>query len=397
MLTARKKEGTLQTSFAACTRRLSSFVFLIVLHLHFGSASRVTTSRLFSMAKDSLAEVTKTGSFQRTESTFRNVVENVEGARYPVEAERYHLIVSKACPWANRCMAMRALKGLENVIGLSTVHPTWGKTKPDLSVEEDAHHGWIFNSGGVPSPNGSGHFKLDDCDDAPTIFKGSVSTVRDIYEQVHSEATKFTVPILYDKKNQEIVSNESSEILRMLNSEFDSLATGDHKELDLYPGALRVEIDEVNHWIYHDINNGVYKSGFAKTQEAYEEAVKTLFASLDRVEAILSSKRFLCGSPSQFTEADLRLFMTLCRFDEVYVVYFKCNIRSIRDYPNIRQYCRDVYQIYGGKIGKTVDMAHIKTHYFTSHPTLNTYAVIPVGPGAELDFSLPPEGRTALN
>ena len=346
------------------------------------------------MAKDSLAEVTKTGSFQRTESIFRSFVENGEGAKYPAEAGRYHLIVSKACPWANRCMAMVSLKGLEDVIAISTTHPTWGKSKPDLSVEEDAHHGWIFNSGDMSSPNGSGVFNVDGCDEVPAIFKGPVRAVRDIYP---GDAVKFTVPILYDTKNQEIVSNESSEILRMLNTEFNAFATGEQKDLDLYPAALQAEIDEVNHWIYHDINNGVYKSGFAKTQKAYEEAVKALFAALDRVEDILSTKRFLCGSPSQFTEADLRLFMTLCRFDEVYVVYFKCNIRSIRDYPTIRQYCRDLYQLHDGKIGKTIDMVHIKTHYFTSHPTLNQYAVIPIGPGAEADFKLPPEGRIELN
>ena len=145
------------------------------------------------------------------------------------------------------------------------------------------------------SPNGSGSFKVDGCDDAPAIFKGSVGTVRDIYEQVCQDLTKYTVPLLYDKKNQEIVNNESSEILRMLNTEFDAFATGEHKDLDLYPESLRAEIDEVNEWIYHDINNGVYKSGFSQSQEAYDQAVKALYAALDRVEAILSKKRFLCG------------------------------------------------------------------------------------------------------
>ena len=164
---------------------------------------------------------------------------------------------------------MLKLKGLEDVIGLSTVNPTWAKTKPDLSVEEDSHYGWVFNSGITSSPNGSGSFKVDGCDDAPAIFKGSVVAVRDIYEQVCQDLTKYTVPLLYDKKNQEIVNNESSEILRMLNTEFDAFATGEHKDLDLYPESLRAEIDEINEWIYHDINNGVYKSGFAQSQEAY--------------------------------------------------------------------------------------------------------------------------------
>ena len=196
-----------------------------------------------------------------------------------------------------------------------------------------------------------------------------------------------------------IVNNESSEIIRMLTKEFDEYATGPSKDLDLYPVDLRDEIDSFNEWIYPGINDGVYRCGFAKTQKAYEFAVNSLFSSLDRLEESLSHSRFLCGSTtpdgSRLTEADIRVFMTLARFDEVYVVYFKTNKRRLIDYPNIRNYMRDMYQYQDCVIGNTINMDSIKAHYYTSHKTLNPYAIIPVGPepSALSDMLVKPEGR----
>ena len=208
----------------------------------------------------------------------------------------------------------------------------------------------------------------------PDVLYGS-KYVRDLYDKVGAPAgTRFTVPILWDKKTHRIVSNESSEIIRDLNSRFNDFAK--NPKLDLYPESLRAEIDSVNEWIYHDINNGVYKCGFAVSQAAYDEAVTNLFNALDKVEAILSARRFIAGDV--LTEADVRLFCTLVRFDEVYVVYFKTNKKCIREYPNMSNYVRDVYQTEGMK--KSVNMWHIKTHYFTSHPVLNANAIIPAGP-----------------
>ena len=337
------------------------------------------------MTTDATKEIDKSGAFVRTESTFRGRVD-------AAEKDRYALIVSHACPWANRCTAMRLLKGLDDVIDLHVVHPTWGKTKPDLPEIEDSHCGWQFATGAVSNSKGFGSFELPGCTEPPTFgMDKDIKFVRDLYPD---SVKKFTVPILYDKKTQSIVNNESSEVLRILNSDFAVHAKGKFAEYDFYPEALRSEIDAVNDWIYHDINNGVYKAGFAKSQEAYESACDTLFSSLDRVEEILSESRSLVKGA--FTEADIRLFMTLARFDEVYVVYFKTNKKFLHEYPNIRGYCRDVYQSFDGIIGQTIFMDHIKTHYFTSHPILNPYAVIPMGPGAEEDFLMPFSERVAL-
>jgi len=208
----------------------------------------------------------------------------------------------------------------------------------------------------------------------PDPINGAKS-VRNLYEKANDTHGKYTVPVLWDKKTGTIVSNESSEIIRMFNSAFQDFAEGPMKDWDFYPGHLRTKIDEANEWIYPQINNGVYMCGFAKTQAAYDEAIDILTQGLDRLEALLSSQRYVAGDI--LTEADLRLFMTLVRYDEVYVVYFKTNTRRIVDSENILNYCREIYQIPGMK--ETINMEHIKIHYFTSHPQLNHYAIIPRG------------------
>lgn len=319
----------------------------------------------------SLNENDVQGAFARTASVFRNFIE--KGGKYePETGKRYWLYISYACPWANRCLAMLKIKGLEDVIGLSVVHPTWGKTKPDDA--SDPHYGWVFaeSDGFRSSPNGSGSHS--GAGSMPDPHYG-VKTIRSLYEDVAGATglTKYTVPILFDLKTKAVVNNESSEIVRMLNTVFNEWAK--YPERDVYPEQLRTEIDSVMEWIYPTINNGVYRCGFAKTQEAYELAFDELFQSLDRCEEILSKRRYIAGDI--FTEADLHLFMTLIRFDEVYVVYFKCNKQFLREYPSIFSYIHDIYQTWD--IGATINMHHIKTHYFTSHPVLNTYAIVPKG------------------
>lgn len=268
---------------------------------------------------------------------------------------------------------VRALKGLEDTVSVTVVHPVWQKTRPG----EDDHAGWIFgNENGSPLKNTAGHggpFLPAYPNNAPDPF-WEAKTVRDIYEAVGDTNGKYSVPILYDKKLKTIVSNESSEIIRMLNSEFNQFAK--YPELDLYPQELRDLIDKTNDWVYPTINNGVYRCGFAKSQEAYDAAIVELTESFDRVDQLLQSQRYIAGD--QFTEADVRLFVTLLRFDEVYVVYFKTNTRSVAHTPSILNYCREIYQMPG--VAETVNMEQIKTHYFASHPTLNYYSIIPKGP-----------------
>jgi len=350
-------------------------------------------------AKDSLAEVSATGAFVRTDSVFRDFV-SAEHPQFRPEKGRYHLYVNNACPWANRCVAAIHLKGLQNVISISVTHPTWQRTRPD--DEEDKHCGWVFYDSKDPnrvplkSSGGFGSFDIPGCDacDIPNI-----KSVRDLYVLVGDKQGKYTVPILWDKKHKTIVNNESSEILRILTSAFDEFATGPGAELDLYPESLRAEIDSVNEWIYPCINDGVYRCGFSSSQSAYDEAVASLFGALDRLETLLSTSRYLCGASnggSRLTEADVRLLMTLVRFDEVYVVYFKTNCKRLIDYPNIRNYMRDLFQYQDGAIGNTVNMLHIKTHYYTSHAVMNRFAIIPKGSNSEQDFASPAVGRAEL-
>jgi len=311
----------------------------------------------------------KDGHFVRKDAVFRNWIE--ADGQFPPEANRYHLYVSLACPWANRCLAVMYMKGLEDVIGLSVVHPTWQKTR-----EGQEHCGWVFaNPTDPPLTSSTGHGSFDCAGCIPDTVNGS-KFVRDLYEKAMDDPDYtgvYSVPVLWDKKQGTIVNNESSEILRIFNSAFNDLAK--NPGLDLCPPALSEQIEAVNKWVYPDINNGVYKCGFARSQSAYEAAFSTLFGALDRVEDILGKQRYIAGDV--LTEADIRLFMTLIRFDEVYVVYFKTNKKFIHQYPNMSNYVREIYQTPGVK--ESINMDHIKTHYFTSHPVLNHYAIIPVG------------------
>ena len=277
------------------------------------------------------------GKFERKESSFRDFIGS---DRFPAERDRYHLYISHACPWAHRAAIFRKLKGLEEIIPIIVVDAFMGE------------NGWKLNEDPV---NGKSH-------------------MHEIYTLADPNYTgRVTVPVLWDKKESTIVNNESSEIIRMFNSAFDSI-TGNTK--DYYPKELRTQIDEINEFIYSNVNNGVYKVGFATVQDVYEEEVVKLFDALDVIEKRLSTQRYLVGNT--LTEADLRLFTTLLRFDPVYVGHFKCNIRRIADYPNLSNYVNDIYQT--DSVEETVNMEHIKAHYYTSHATINPTGIIPVGP-----------------
>ena len=299
------------------------------------------------------------GHFVRKASQFRSWV-TLDGTAGPsgdggfkAESGRYHLYVSLACPWAHRTLIFRALKELEQMISVSVVH--W-------YMAED---GWTFAAGDGVLP--------DTVNDAQLMHE--------VYTKAMSDYSgRVTVPVLWDKQTKTIVSNESSEIIRMFNSAFDGIGA---KAGDYYPPDMRSETDSLNERIYATVNNGVYQCGFATTQAAYQEAVTPLFDTLDWLEDRLRSKRYLTGD--QITEADWRLFTTLIRFDAVYVGHFKCNIRRIADYPNLSEYLRDLYQ--QPSIAKTVNMEHIKRHYYESHETINPSRVVPQGP--VIDFTVP--------
>ncbi len=299
------------------------------------------------------------GRFVRKLPHFRNWI-TADGSAgptgeggYKAESGRYHLYISLACPWAHRTMIFRALKGLEDMISVSVVH--WYM----------ADKGWTFQPGdGVIA---------DTQNNAEYMYQVYTAALPDYSGRV-------TVPVLWDKQKKTIVTNESPEIIRMFNSAFDGIGA---KAGDYYPEALREEIDAINDRIYDTVNNGVYKSGFATTQEAYDEAVVPLFDTLDFLEQRLSTQRYLMGNT--ITEADWRLFTTLVRFDPVYVGHFKCNIRRIADYEHLSGYVRDLYQQPG--IADTINMEHIKNHYYASHESINPTRIIPAGP--EVDFTLP--------
>ncbi len=292
------------------------------------------------------------GKFKRKESSFRNWITKdgsagpTGDAGFKAEAGRYHLYVSLACPWAHRAIIYRKLKGLEAMISMSVVNAFMGD------------EGWTFEPGeGVI---------------ADPIH--NATRMHQIYTAAKSDYTgRVTVPVLWDKKTQTIVSNESSEIIRMFNSAFDDIGA---KPIDFAPSELLAEIDAMNEFIYPTINNGVYRAGFATTQEAYDEAVDEVFDALDQLEERLSTKRYLLGNT--ITEADWRLFTTLVRFDPVYVGHFKCNKKRIVDYPNVWGYLKDLYQQQG--IAETVDIDYTKTHYYASHETINPTRIIPMGP-----------------
>jgi putative glutathione S-transferase len=338
-------------------------------------------------SRTALDEVDSNGDFKRVDAAWRNWISSKEGAEFPPEKDRYHLFVSYACPWAHRTLIVRALKGLEDVISVTVVHPTWQATKPGVGT---GHTGWVFgNPDAEPFSNTAGRggpFDASLPDTEPDPIYNSYS-IRELYERAGDTNGKYSVPILWDKKKATIVSNESSEIIRMFNNEFNDFAK--NPKLDLYPQDLRTSIDNVNKWVYPTINNGVYRCGFAASQQAYDKAIDELTESFDRIEEILQKQKFIAGD--SVTEADIRLFVTLVRFDPVYIVYFKCNTRSVAASPAILDYCRRVYQMPG--VADTVNMRHIKQHYFTSHPNLNHYSIIPRGTDFEALLKEPVNGK----
>jgi len=292
------------------------------------------------------------GEYVRKDSQFRDWVSEADA-----EKDRYHLYVSYACPWAHRTLIFRKLKKLEDVISVSVVHPF---------MDND---GWDFNDD-YPAATGDSlyHFKR----------------MHQLYTKAQPDYSGVvTVPVLWDRKNETMVNNESSEIIRMLNSSFNNLLDDETAALDYYPEDKQAEIDSINTLVYNDINNGVYRAGFATTQKAYEKAYNRLFNALDKVEQILSQQRYLVGA--DITEADWRLFTTLIRFDAVYVGHFKCNKKRIIDYPNLFNYMLELYQWPG--IAETVFFDHIKDHYYSSHTMINPNQLVPLGP--EQDLNLP--------
>lgn len=299
------------------------------------------------------------GRFVRSDAQMRNWI-TADGSPGPsgdggfkAAVGRYHLYVSLACPWAHRTLILRELKGLTSMIDVSVVH--WYM----------AENGWTFEKDGAAGGD--------------TLYQSSF--MHQIYTRAHpTYSGRVTVPVLWDKEKETIVSNESSEIIRMFNTAFDHI--GAH-EGDYYPREHRDNIEKINAEVYDNVNNGVYKSGFATTQEAYEDAVIPLFGTLDKLELLLSEQRYLACD--QVTEADWRLFATLVRFDPVYVGHFKCNLKRLVDYPNLFAYIRELYQWPG--IKATVDFEHIKNHYYRSHETINPTRIVPKGP--EIDWTSP--------
>jgi putative glutathione S-transferase len=302
---------------------------------------------------------TANGRFVRPTTSFRDFVTADGNAGptgkggFPAEAGRYHLYISLACPWAHRTLIFRTLKQLDNVISVSIAEPLYGRT------------GWEFGTargGTLDSANGK-------------------ATLAEVYLLADPRYTgRVSVPALWDKKRRTIVNNESSEIIRMLNSAFEAFT---NVHTDYYPAELRGEIDRINDIVYPTVNNGVYRAGFATSQEAYEEAARGIFETFDQLEDRLSRQRYLAGR--QITEADWRLFPTLVRFDAVYYSHFKCNLRRVADYPNLWNYLRDLYQVPG--IAETVSIDHIKRHYYGSQRQVNPTGIVPIGP--VIDFAAP--------
>jgi len=309
---------------------------------------------------DAYRTTNEDGEFERQTTAFRDWVQDEPDARFQPEADRYHLYVCRACPWAHRTLVTRKLKGLEDVISVDYVDPYRG---------ED---GWQF----TPEKDGCTPDTVNDAD-----------YLREIYVQADPEMTgRVTVPVLWDKQEGTIVNNESEEIMRMLDTAFDDVAEND---VDLYPEGYQEEVDRIIDAIYEPINNGVYRTGFADAQEAYDEAVEELFDALDHWDSVLADQRYLAGD--RLTEADIAMFTTLVRFDEVYHTHFMCNHTLIREYDNLWPYLRDVYQT--GNIAETVNMDHIKEHYYTTHPDVSPKRIVPKGP--DPDFEADP-GRDDL-
>jgi putative glutathione S-transferase len=290
------------------------------------------------------------GRFVRSESKFRGHVTGDGSSGFKAEAGRYHLYVSLACPWAHRTLILRKLKKLEDAISLSIVDPLMGD------------NGWEFseNPGCIPD----------------TV--NGLKYLREVYVKADPHYTgRVTVPVLWDKKSGTIVNNQSREIMRMFDTVFDGL--GD-PGVTFYPERLREKIDGTIDAIYNPINNGVYRAGFATSQEAYDEAAEELFGALDHWDKTLSLSRYLCGEV--ITEADWCMFTTLLRFDPVYYTHFKCNLRHIYEYPNLSNYLKDLYQVPG--VAETCNLDHIRNHYFRSHPSVNPHGIVPVGPRVDL-------------
>ena len=301
-------------------------------------------------------ELSSSGAFQRKSSGFRNWISSAPNSPHPPTANRYHLYVSLACPWACRTLIVKRLKGLDSVIGHTVV---------DWFL--DRRVGWVFTES-------KAH-----CEKDPIHGFERLHQVYELAQPGYDG--NVTVPVLFDVVRDTIVNNESSEIIRMLNSEFNLLCgTPEQAALDLYPEVLRATIDSVNEWVYATINNGVYRAGLAATQRAYQEAVTDLFVSLDRCEAILAKQRYMAGAV--LTEADVRLFVTLIRFDVAYYAHFKCNLHQLRDYPNLFRYMLDLYQM--PAIRPTVDFEHIKHGYYCMEH-LNPSGIVPVGPLQDLE------------
>ena len=296
--------------------------------------------------KGSVSSNQKNGSFKRVDSVFRNEI-SINDELYKPETNRYHLYVSYACPWAHRTLIFRHLKKLENHISVDYVHP------------DMLENGWSFSNDFPKTTGDSLHFK---------------NYIHEIYQLSDKKvSSKATVPILWDKKTSTIVNNESAEIIRIMNSSFNKITKNYD---DYYPSKLRTEIDKINKITYENINNGVYKSGFSKTQSAYEDAVTKLFSSLEMVDNILEGKEYLVGN--QLTEADIRLIPTLLRFDSVYHVHFKCNLKKISEFKNISNYVKKLFNF--PAINSTTDFDHIKRHYYFSHESINPNRIIPLGP-----------------
>jgi putative glutathione S-transferase len=291
------------------------------------------------------------GEFERSETSFRDWIRDDPDARFQPEAGRYHLYVCYACPWAHRTLLVRQLKGLDDVISVDYVDPYRG---------ED---GWQF----TPEKEGC----------TPDTVNGS-DYLREVYQAADPNTTgRVTVPVLWDKQEETIVNNESEEILRMLDTEFDDYAT---RDVDLYPEGYQEAVDQIIEDIYEPINNGVYRTGFAQSQSAYDEAVTELFDALDHWDEVLADQRYLAGD--RLTEADICLFTTLVRFDQVYHTHFMCNKKQIQQYDNLWPYLRDLYQTDG--VAETVNMDHIKEHYYTTHPDVTPTRIVAAGP--DLDF-----------
>lgn len=318
------------------------------------------------------------GRFMRKASVFRDMISpssaSAAGAKFIPAADRYHLYVSLACPWACRVLAVRALKGLEDILPVTVVHY--------LMTPET---GWRFVTAAGNGDDSATDERPPPCEPEPHGF----TSIRELYFKADpAYAGRFTVPFLWDNQLNTIVNNESSELIIMLNDSFNAFAKYPH--VDLYPTALRGAIDNIAESFYNSVNNGVYRCGFARSQAAYDEAVVELFAKLDELDAHLATSRYLVGNT--LTIADIRLFVTLIRFDAVYVGHFKTNKKRIFDYPNLAAFTADLYQ--HPQIRTTVNMTHIKLHYHMSHPSINPFGIVPAGP--DLSYLDQPHGRDAM-